>query len=244
MEWPGIRLARIASVSQCRGAPGGRLYWDILGIWSQILAGLRRYHAITSQTPQGIAVDGWGVDFGLVDRWAGWLPIPCITGTRGRWAFPEHVFEIIPEQEWFAATGVQTMAINTLFQLYSMAREHDPALEIAQTLLMVPDLCTYWLCGEAGGEWSEVATTQMYSIPSGSWATELLRGLDLPVELLPPITRPGTFVSPLRTEVLNEIGFAEPVPAIAVASHDTASAVAAIPYMDDTASFFPVGPGA
>ncbi len=242
-EWNGrvFALRELHRFPNAGVRAAGRLYWDILGIWSQILAGLRRYHTITSQTPQGIAVDGWGVDFGLVDRCGRLVANPVHYRDTRTQGIPQQVFEIIPEQEWFAATGVQTMAINTLFQLYSMAREHDPALDIAQTLLMVPDLCTYLLCGEAGGEWSEVSTTQMYSIRSGSWATELLRALDVPVELLPPITRPGTFVSPLRTEVLNEIGFAEPVPAIAVASHDTASAVAAIPDMDEHSVFLSSG---
>jgi rhamnulokinase len=133
------------------------------------------------------------------------------------------------------------MPINTLFQLYSMVRGHDPALDSAQTLLMIPDICTYLLCGEASVEWSEASTTQMYSSRRGDWARGLLGALNLPVDLLPPVTGPGTVLSPLRAEVLGECGFARPFPAIAVASHDTASAVAAIPNMDAESVFLSSG---
>ena len=242
-EWNGraFALRELHRFPNAGVRAAGRLYWDFLGIWSQILAGLRKCHAITSQTPQGIAVDGWGVDFGLVDRRGRLVANPVHYRDARTDGIPQRVFQIVPEQEWFATTGVQTMAINTLFQLYSMAREQDPALEIAQTLLMVPDLCTYLLCGEPGAEWSEASTTQMYSIRRGRWAGELLNTLDLPVGLLPPITRPGTLMSPLRTDVLKEAGFAAPFPAIAVASHDTASAVAAIPNLDGHSVFLSSG---
>lgn len=219
----------------------GKLHWNILGIWSEIQAGLRKYNATISQTPDGIAVDAWGVDFGLLDRSGQLVANPVHYRDKRTNGIPQRVFQIVPEHEWFAATGVQTMAINTLFQLYSMAREKNPALDIAQTLLMIPDLCTYWLCGDTGVEWSEASTTQMYSIAHRSWAHELLNALDLPVDLLPGVTPPGTVLSALRSEVLDETGLAKPFPAIAVASHDTASAVAAIPNLDEHSVFLSSG---
>ena len=242
-EWDGraFALRELHRFPNAGVRAAGRLYWDILGIWSQIVAGLRKYNAITPQIPEGIAVDAWGVDFGLVDRRGRLVANPVHYRDTHTVGIPQHVFHIVPEQEWYATTGVQTMAINTLFQLYSMARSHDPALDIAQRLLMIPNLCAYLLCGEAGAEWSEASTTQMYSIRNQGWAAELLNALDLPVELLPPITRPGTFLSPLRADVLNEAGFAGTFPAISVASHDTASAVAAIPNLDEHSVFLSSG---
>ena len=116
------------------------------------------------------------------------------------------MFKAIPEQQWFLETGVQTMPINTLFQLYSMVRDQDPALASAETLLMIPDLCTYLLCGEKTVEWSEATTTQMYSLQQKDWARTLLRTVDIPIHILPPVTRPGTVLSPVRCEVIEECG--------------------------------------
>jgi rhamnulokinase len=219
----------------------GSLHWDILGIWSQIEAGLRKYTAACSQTPQGIAVDAWGVDFGLLDRCGHLIGNPVHYRDSRTHGMPQRVFKTIAESEWFAETGVQTMPINTLFQLAAMVRTHDPALDSAATLLMIPDLCSYLLCGEKSVEWSEASTTQMYSTRSKDWARAMLSTLDLPVEILPPVIRPATVLSPLRADVLEDCGFTQSFPAIAVGSHDTASAVAAIPNMDRHSVFLSSG---
>jgi rhamnulokinase len=219
----------------------GSLYWDILGIWSQIQSGLRKYHATYAQTPEGIAVDAWGVDFGLLDGCGRLAANPMHYRDARTEGIPERVFKLVPESAWFAETGVQTMAINTLFQLFSMVRGKDPALDGARTLLMIPDLCTYLLCGEKTAEWSEASTTQMYSMGRREWARDLLGAVNVPVDILPAVTQPGTVLSRLRKEVWEECGFTEGFPAIAVASHDTASAVAAIPNMDEHSVFLSSG---
>lgn len=219
----------------------GSLHWDILGIWSQIQAGLRKCHSVCAQAPEGIGVDGWGVDFGLLDRCGRLVGNPWHYRDTRTDDIPRHLFKIVSEHEWFAETGVQTMPINTLFQLYSMVRGHDPALDSAATLLTIPDLCTYLLCGEKGVEWTEATTTQMYSTHRRDWACELLRALQMPVQILPPVVQPGTILNGLRGEVLEDSGFDRPFPGIAVASHDTASAVAAIPDMDDQSVFLSSG---
>lgn len=242
-QWDG----RVFSVKELhRFANGGvrvgdGLYWDMLGIWAGIRTGLTKYHTSSSQSPHGIAVDAWGVDFVLLDR-AG-----CMVGNPRHYrdhrtdGVPQRVFDVVPEQLWFAETGVQTMPINTLFQLYSMVHTKDPALDAADTLLMIPDLCTYFLCGEKAVEWTEAATTQMYAPRNKDWARSLLNALDIPVHILPPVTQPGTILSPLRADVLEDCGFTQPFPAISVGSHDTASAVAAIPNMSEDSVFLSSG---
>ena len=107
---------------------GDGLYWDILGIWSHIRAGLAKYHACCPQPPLGIAVDAWGVDFGLLDRAGRLIGNPRHYRDPRTAGIPQLAFEAVAEREWFTETGVQTMPINTLFQLYSMVRAHDPAL--------------------------------------------------------------------------------------------------------------------
>jgi rhamnulokinase len=219
----------------------GSLYWDMLGIWSQIVTGLRKYRVLYEETPAGIAVDAWGVDFGLLDRSGKLIANPVHYRDARTAGMPQPVFEMVSEREWFAETGVQTMPINTLFQLYSMVRALDPALNLAQTLLMIPDLYAYLLCGETCVEWTEASTTQMYSTRRGNWARDLLNRAHVPADILPAVTQPGTVLSPLRDEVREDCGFAQPFPTIAVASHDTASAVAAIPNMDEKSAFLSSG---
>jgi rhamnulokinase len=220
---------------------GDALYWDILGIWSQIRIGLTKYHPCYSEPPHGIAVDAWGVDFGLLDRAGRLIGNPFHYRDLRTAGIPPYVYQAIPEQKWFAETGVQTMPINTLFQLYSMVRAQDPALVSAETLLMIPDLCTYFLCGEKTVEWSEATTTQMYSPQRKDWARSLLRALEIPVDILPPVTRPGTLLSPVRSDIIEDCGLIHSFPAIAVGSHDTASAVAAIPNMTENCVFLASG---
>ena len=220
---------------------GDGLYWDFPGIWSGIREGLAKCHACCPQPPQGVAVDAWGVDFGLLDGAGQLIENPRHYRDPRTNGIPQRVFEVVPEQEWFAETGVRTMPINTLFQLYSMVRAQDPALASAETLLMIPDLCTYFLCGEKSVEWTEAATTQMYSPRRKDWARGLLSALNVPVKILPSVTRPGTVLSPVRADVMKDCGFTQPFPVIAVGSHDTASAVAAIPNMSEDSVFLSSG---
>lgn len=242
-EWNGraFALREVYRFPNAGVRAAGSLYWDALSIWSHIQAGLRKYHTTTSRTPQGIAVDAWGVDFALLDRCGHLLGNPMHYRDARTEGIPQQVFRIVPEREWFAATGVQTMAINSLFQLYSMSRAHDPALEATQTLLMIPDLFTYLLCGEQKLEWSEASTTGMYSTRSSDWARSLLDRLEIPAGILPSVIQPGTTLAPVRADVLEEAGVTRPFPSIAVASHDTASAVSAIPNMDEHSVFLSSG---
>jgi sugar (pentulose or hexulose) kinase len=136
------------------------------------------------------------------------------------------------EDELFSTTVVQTMQINTLFQLYSMVLAEDSKLECAETLLMIPDLFNYFLCGEKAVEYTAASTTQMYTHDTQGWAREMLRSLRIPERILPPVVSPATILSPVSREVMDVCGFANTFPVIAVASHDTASAVASIPNLD------------
>lgn len=220
---------------------GDGLYTDILGIWSNILQGLQKYRALSEQLPQGIGVDAWGVDFGLLDRAGRLIGNPRHYRDPRTDGIPQQVFEKVSEERWFAETGVRTLTINTLFQLHCMVQSCDPALTNAETLLLIPDLCSYLLCGETIGEWSAVTTTQMYSLRRKDWARELLQELSVPVGMLPRIVRSGTLLAPIRPALMKDCGFSGSFPTIAVGSHDTASAVAAIPDLDENSVFLASG---
>lgn len=242
-EWDGRRfsLDLLHRFPNASVAVAGSLYWDALSIWSQILEGLRQVQARSEAAPAGIGVDAWGVDFALLDRHGKLIGNPVSYRDPRTNGVPGQVFARVDESSLFQRTGVATMPINTLFQIYSMVQSADPQLEIARTLLTIPDLFLYFLCGARNVEYSEATTTQMYSPGEGAWTGDVLRVLGIPVKVLAPVVASGTIVGEVNPEVLRSVGLARPFPVIAVASHDTASAVAAIPGLDERSAFLSSG---
>jgi rhamnulokinase len=220
---------------------GDRSYWDALGIWRQILQGFSRFSAIHRRCPVSLGVDAWGVDFGLLDEAGRLISNPVHYRDRRTEGIPERLFDLIDEKTLFSETGVQSWRINTLFQLYSMVLAGDPALQFAKTLLTIPDLFSYFLCGATTVEYTAATTTQMFSPHAGDWAKLVLRKVGISAGVLPEVSQPGTQLGDARPVVLKECGFLHSVPVIAVASHDTASAVAVIPNMDGDSAFISSG---
>jgi len=181
------------------------------------------------------------VDFALLDRHGHLIGNPHHYRDSRTDGMPPLLFERIAERDLFAETGVQTMQINTLFQLFSMLQTGDPQLQFAEHLLMIPDLYLYFLCGEKRIEYSEATTTQMYSPCRRDWARQMLDSIGIPLPILCPVVQPGTVLAPVRQDFLRKTGFSGSFPAIAVATHDTASAVAAIPGMDAHSAFISSG---
>ncbi len=219
---------------------GGNLHWNVLGLWSEIQNGLMKYSAGSREKLSGIGVDAWGVDFALLDGRGSLVGNPYHYRDARTDGVPELVFEQVDERALFSETGVQTMQINTLFQLYSMIEAGDPQMETAATLLMIPDLFHYFLCGEKCVEFTEATTTQMYAT-TGEWARNTLERLQIPVQILPRVVAPGTVLGSIRPEVLRNAGLNGDIPVAATASHDTANAVAAIPNMDEHSAFISSG---
>ena len=153
----------------------------------------------------------------------------------------EIVYERIPRERIFEQTGIQFMQINTLYQLFSMAHGNDPQLKMADTMVMMPDLFNYWLTGRKVTELTIASTSQMCDIRLQQWALDLLTQLDIPTHVLPPIVPSGTILGNLEPKLMAEVGLRDYVPVIATASHDTASAVAAIPGLDDASVYISSG---
>src|SRR5262249_30805567 len=217
----------------------GSMHWDVLRLWSEIKLGMARYAASVDTPLAGIGVDTWGVDFALLDRAGRLIGNPVTYRDPRTDGMIERVFEIVPRRQVFAQTGIQVMPINTLYQLMSLAG--DPWLDAADSLLLMPDLFHYWLTGLKSVEYTNASTTQMLDCRTGSWATDLLEQLKLPTHFLAPIVAPGTILGNLLPGVLSETGLHGPVPAIAPGSHDTASAVAAIPGLDASSAYISSG---
>lgn len=219
----------------------GHWYSDVLRLWTEIKAGLAHYAARFDTPPAGIGVDTWGVDCALLDRAGHLLGNPYHYRDPRTDGIMERTFERVPRHRIFEQTGLQFIQFNTLFQLYSTALAGEPQLEMAETLVMLPDLFQYWLTGRKATEYTIASTSQMLHARDRRWATELLADLGLPTHILPPIIAPSTVLGDVRPEVMAETGLRRPVPVIAPGSHDTASAVAAVPDLDASSAYISSG---
>lgn len=220
---------------------GDDLHWDVLRIWSEIQAGLLRFRVAEQGTPAAIGIDAWGVDYCLLDDRDRLVGNPWHYRDARTRGLPEVLAPQVNGRELFTATGVRTMEINTAFQLAAMARSEDVQLRSARTLLMIPDLFQFLLCGEKRVEYTEATTTELYDLRARRWSTEVIERLGLPARIFPEVVMPGTALGNLRASVQSGLGFASAFPSIAVGSHDTASAVAAIPGLDEASVFLSSG---
>ncbi len=206
----------------------GVYYWDTPNLYNQLKQGLLKFVQGGYGQLDAFGIDTWGVDFGLLDKngqLAG-LPRSYRLGTQ---ADIDAVTAVIPAQTLYSRSGIDTtLTFNTLYQLYRRKREGDPALDIADTLLLTPDLLGYFLTGAKGTEYTIATTTQLYNPTTRDWDWETIDTLGLPRHIFTKIDKTGTVRGHLRPEVCEEIGI-NPAPFVAVGSHDTASAVAAIP---------------
>lgn len=225
------QFLEMAEVHRFNHAPvnvHGRLYWRLFDLWANVLHGLREAHGTYGERIVSVGVDAWGVDFGLLDRRGELLATPVAyrdARTQGEF---ERTFAVVPREEIFAATGIQFMEINTLYQLRAAQRLGSPPLDRAGRLLMMPDLFHWMLTGVAANERTIASTTQLYDPRTQGWSDELIARLHLPRELFGRLTAPGTSLGPLLPEVVAETGL-EGVEVVVPGSHDTASAVLAVP---------------
>ena len=198
------------------------LRWDVPALYAGVLDGLRAAGRVDS-----VGIDSWAVDYGLLDADGALLGNPVHYRDARTEGVAEKVWATVPAAELYAATGLQYAPFNTLYQL-AAAR---PTAQFAQArrLLLIPDLLTYWLTGEQGTELTNASTTQLIDPRTRDWAYGVAERLDVDLGLFAPLRRPGDPAGVLRPEVLAETGLTGPVPVTAVASHDTASAVAAVP---------------
>ncbi|GAC1325908.1 MAG: rhamnulokinase family protein [Chloroflexota bacterium] len=219
----------------------GSLHWDVFRLWQEIKAGLRAYATRGHEPLVGIGIDTWAVDFGLLDQNGALLGNPYHYRDRRTEGVAGRVDERIDPGHRYAQTGMQRLPFNTLYQLVSMQERDDPQLAAAATLVLIPDLFHYWLTGRKVAEYTNATTTEFFAAREHRWATDLLSALDLPTHLLPPIVEPGTVLGPLLPAMRREVGLQTDVPVIASATHDTASAVAAIPDLDARSAYISSG---
>lgn len=223
-----LQLSEVHRFGHAPVSVNGRLYWRTFDLWSNILHGLREAHRTFGDDIFSVGVDAWGVDFGLLDRQGELLAAPIAyrdARTQGEF---ERTFAVAPREEIFAATGIQFMEINTLYQLRAVQRLGSPPLDRAGRLLMIPDLFHWMLTGVSANEQTIASTTQLYNPRTQTWSDDLITRLELPRELFGPLVAPGTSLGPLLPEIVAETGLKD-VRVVVPGSHDTASAVLAVP---------------
>ncbi|HEY0536880.1 MAG TPA: rhamnulokinase family protein [Actinoallomurus sp.] len=209
----------------------GTLHWDVLGLYREILDGLR-----AAEGADSIGIDSWAVDYGLLDPSGALIGNPVHYRDGRADGVMERVVAEVGADTLYDVGGLQFLPFNTVYQLLSA-----PLPAPADRLLMIPDLLTYWLTGEIGAEQTNASTTGLYDVRAGEWAYSLIERLGLPRRLFPPLRRPGAHAGGLRAEVATETGLPESLPVTAVGSHDTASAVYAVPASSDRFGYVSCG---
>ena len=206
----------------------GVFYWDTPYLFNNLKIGLQKFQQGGYGELTSFGIDTWGVDYGLLDKNGHLAGVPR-SYRLGVQADIDAVKEIIPAEELYSRSGIDTgLTFNTLYQLYRRKREGDVALEVADTMLLTPDLLGYFLTGAKGTEYTIATTTQLYNPTTKDWDWQTIDQLGLPRKIFTKIEKTGTVRGHLRPELCEEIGI-NPAAFVAVGSHDTASAVAAIP---------------
>jgi rhamnulokinase len=214
----------------------GTLYWDVPRLFGDILDAIRA--ATATGEVASVGVDGWGVDFGLLDGRGRLMANPVHYRDSRTEGMVDLAAKRVSRKRIYAETAIQLIPINTLYQLLALAENHDPDLDRAESLLMIPDLVHHFLCDSVVGEYTNATTTQCYDVSHARWASSLLVDLNVPLHLFPDIVQPGTRLGSLRADVAEEVGASLTV--IAPATHDTASAVVATP-LDGATAFLSSG---
>lgn len=209
------------------------LHWNFTTLWANLLEGLRRGADVARRrkTPLlSLGVDTWGVDFGLLGSGGQLLHVPIAYRDPRHAKSYDDALAKVGGDAIYDATGIQLMSINSLFQLLTIQREEPGLLPLTKQLLFVPDLLHYFFCGKKVTE-ASIASTSSFADPrTRGWATELLRKLGLPTNILPPIVQPGTVLGEILPYVAEETGADRGLKVVTPAAHDTASAIAAVPY--------------
>ena len=206
----------------------GHLHWNIYNLFEHIKEGLRLYSRKMDRPPESIGIDTWGVDFGLLARDGSILGLPYGYRDRRTEGAMDSFFAKVPADRVYELTGIQFLPFNTLFQLEAMVRDNSPLLDSATDLLFIPDLLNYLLTGIKKTEFTFATTSQLYNPMKKDWEEELLSALGLSGTIMQEIIEPGNILGETTPEIAMGTGLPQ-VPVVAVATHDTGSAVAAVP---------------
>jgi len=206
----------------------GNLRWNIVDLYENIKQGMKVCASEITTKPESIAIDTWGVDYGLFAADGNMLGLPYGYRDARTDGMMDEFFKIIPRDRVYELTGIQFMQLNTIFQLFSMAKAKSPLLQVVSDLLFTPDIINYFFTGKKKTEFTIATTSQLYNPRKKDWDDELFAALGISKELMQEIIPPGTVLGNLSEIVADETGL-DRIPVVATASHDTGAAVAAVP---------------
>ena len=216
----------------------GTLCWDVERLITEIKNGLRKCKEI-GKIPVSMGIDTWGVDYVLLDKDDNILGDTVGYRDSRTEGMDEKVYEVIPQDDLYARTGIQKQIFNTIYQLMAVKQSHPEYLEQAETILMIPDYFNFLLTGVKKNEYTEATTGQLISPKTNDWDYELIDMLGYNSKMFLPVSMPGTVVGDFTEEVQKEVGFNCTV--VLPATHDTGSAVLAVPTNDDDAVYISSG---
>ena len=205
----------------------GMFYWDILNMFHQMKQAILAFKKEGLGELDSFGIDTWGVDYGLLDKNGALLSNP----RSYRHATDEDVaaaHAVVSQRTLFERTGISSNNFNTVYQLYRRVREKDPSLEAAKTLLFTPDLLGYFFTGEKMSEYTITTTSALYDVVNRAWDTATMKELGIPADIFAPVQKSGSLRGRLLPAICDELQV-NPAQFAAIGSHDTASAVAAIP---------------
>ena len=216
----------------------GTLCWDVDRLITEIKNGLKKCKEI-GKIPVSMGIDTWGVDYVLLDKDDHILGDTVGYRDSRTEGMDEEVYEVIPQDDLYARTGIQKQIFNTIYQLMSVKESHPEYLEQAETILMIPDYFNFLLTGVKMNEYTEATTGQLISPKTNDWDYELIDMLGYNSKMFRPVSMPGTVVGDFTEDVQKEVGFNCTV--VLPATHDTGSAVLAVPTNDDDAVYISSG---
>lgn len=206
------------------------LCWDIPALFQEIKTGIRRCGEL-GKIPVSMGIDTWAVDYVLLDEQDRILGDTFGYRDGRTEGMDEEVYRLIPEKELYQRTGIQKQIFNTVFQLMAVKKTHPEYLEQARTFLMLPDYFHFLLTGEKRSEYTNATSTQLVNAETKDWDDEIISRLGYSREMFLPLSQPGTLVGTFTKEIEDEVGFSCQV--VLPATHDTASAVMAVPCQED-----------
>ncbi len=217
----------------------GKYHWDIFRLFDEIKRGIAECANI-GEIPESIGLDTWGVDYALLDKQGNFLGIPYAYRDHRTDTAIDELFKIIPREKVYKLTGIQFMQFNTIFQLFAAKRDKLPIMDLATDLLFIPDILNYLLSGVKKSEFTFATTSQLFNPIKDTWEKELFDALEISPDIMQDIVQPGTVIGNLTPDIARETQVPE-IKVIAPATHDTGSAIVAIPADDENFAYISSG---
>jgi len=202
--------------------------WNIFEFFEEIKKGIKKGYSVHNNIPESMAINTWGVDFGLLSDEGELMGLPYAYRDSRTDGIMEKVFKIIGKEELYGLTGIQFMQINSIFQLFAMRNQDYSNFKMVKDLLFIPDIFNYLLTGNKNTEFSFATTSQLYNPINNCWDKDIFEKLEFPIDIMQTIIKPGTKIGLINHEIARETG-TENLKVFTPVSHDTGSAVAAVP---------------